>query len=198
MISVPQISVLWPGTLLSPSHIPIPCLIINTCIHPNTTQLSNIVCILHCGTEYLLLIPLGWNMWRSSACSPSMPLIWVPDSQCPPPNQIPHSCPCSSPQAGYRNFLYNASISPPKSHKTTWHCIHDLFSEDWWHKWSTLEIWPCFANFILRLLLYRKGSCSHNIPVRRSRVRERGVETVRWEHEDFKRGFVLRWDTHER
>ena len=44
MISVLQISVLWPGALLSPSHVPIPCSITNTCMHPNATQLSNIVC----------------------------------------------------------------------------------------------------------------------------------------------------------
>ena len=41
------------------------------------------------GAEYLSLIPLGWNMRRSSARSPSMSLIWVPDSQRPPPAQIP-------------------------------------------------------------------------------------------------------------
>ena len=147
MISVPQISVLWPVTLLSPSHIPIPCSIMNTCMHPNTTQLSNIVCILRHGAEYLLLIPLSWNMQRSSAHSPSMSLIWVPDSQRPPPAQIPHSRPCSSPQAGYRDFLCNVRISPPKSHETTWHCVHDLFGEDQWRKRSTLEIRLCFANF---------------------------------------------------
>ena len=61
--------------------------------------------------------------------------------------QIPHSCPCSSPQAGYRDFLCNARISPLKSHETTWHCIHDLLGEDRWHKWSMLEIRQCFANF---------------------------------------------------